>query len=115
MNFDKNRILVLPSRDIRVKLLYRSMDSNYLWREYDIEFPDIQYFISEFGEKIIKDAKSVTKVIKDFLVNDEKQDINIVLLQTNYISIGKDDMKIIADVITSKNVIRQLKIDDNIL
>lgn len=109
-NSENYKTFTLPSRDIRVKLLYRGLDANYLWKEYDIEFPKMSYYLTEYGEMYLNDPKESIKIIKDFLINEEMQSVNTVVLQSKYIGI-KNDIKILADVITSKQVIRQLRID----
>ncbi|SRR6266403_251623 len=110
-NLGNFKTFTLSSRDIRVKLLYRGLDVNYLWKEYDIEFPKMSCCLTEYGEIYLNDAKQSIKIIKDFLINEEMQNVNTVVLQSKYIGV-RNDIKIIADVITSKSSIRQLRIDE---
>lgn len=105
------RSFVIKDKDIRVKLLYRNIDANYLWKEYDVEFPKLECYLTDFGEIYLKDEKTVSNLIKDFLKYEEMQDISSISLQTKYMG-SKNDIKIVADVRASKHTIRQLRIEE---
>lgn len=102
--------ILINSREICVKLMYRG-DLNYYWREYNIEFPDFLCNLCD-DAMYLKDTKEVTKIIKNFLIDKEMQNINYVYLESDYIGDNNKHIQIMAGCYGNKQIFRKLKIDE---